>query len=75
VRSAASGLALATPEQDRGRLAEGPPKLAASSEWPEVKITSDGDDVANHSGGRGLGPNRNDDHARRVPCDHDRGRP
>jgi hypothetical protein len=54
-----------------------PPTEAASSEWPEVKITTDGDDAANHSGGRDLCPNRIDGHDRRVPYgrDHDRGRP
>jgi hypothetical protein len=50
-----------------------PPTEAASSEWPEVKITTHGHDAANHNGGRGLRPNRNDGHDRRAPYgrDHD----
>jgi hypothetical protein len=35
-----------------------PPAEATSSERPEVRITTDGDDAAKHSGGRGLCPNR-----------------
>ena len=45
---------------------------AASSEWREVKITINDDDAANHSGGRGLCPNRNDGPGRRAPYGRDR---
>ena len=43
--------------------------------WLEVKVTTNGDDAANHSGGRGLCPNRNDDLDRDGPSHarvHDR---
>jgi hypothetical protein len=33
-------------------------------EGTEIKITSDGDDAANHSGGRDLYPNRSDGRGR-----------
>jgi len=36
------------------------------------KITSDGDDAANHSGGHGLDPTRNDARVRRDGPIHDR---